>query len=62
MTNQKDQSHNKAKPRGFNNTDPQAVHKQTSQDWVDARQSQDPDAPGGKRRFMHDGNKKDQDN
>ncbi|MFC0679412.1 hypothetical protein ACFFGH_16370 [Lysobacter korlensis] len=50
---QKDSSHNQAQHRGMNNTDPQAKHDQESQDWVDARNSQDPDAPGGKRRYMH---------
>ncbi|GHA72573.1 hypothetical protein [Cognatilysobacter bugurensis] len=53
MSNQKDKSQNQEQPRGMNNTDPQAKHKQTFNDWVDAKQSQDPDAPGGKRRFMH---------
>lgn len=51
---QNDTSHNQEKHRGVNNQDPQAKHDQESQDWKDAQVSQDPDAPGGKRRYMHD--------
>ena len=50
---QNDARHNASRPRGVNNQDPQARHDQESQDWKDAQKSQDEDAPGGKRRFMH---------